>query len=130
MTGSIYCRVLRENQKPFMDNMRGLQAVKDSVVALQKESGELTASDQETVDLLSAYFNEAFTMETDDDMPNIQEYSGRQWNDLDVTFNKEKIEDKLVKLKVNKSPSWPRWNPPNDPTRMCGGVVGAIVSNL
>ena len=40
-----------------------MQTVKDNVIALKNENGELTKTDQETADLLSSYFKQVFTVE-------------------------------------------------------------------
>ena len=49
------------NPKRFYGYMRHMQSVKDKVIALKKENGELTETDQETADLLSTYFQEVYT---------------------------------------------------------------------
>jgi len=45
-------KVFKGNPKKFYGYMRHMQSVEDNVTALKKENGELTETDQETVDLL------------------------------------------------------------------------------
>jgi len=53
----------KNNPKRFQGYMRSKQTVKDNVTTLRKDDGELTRTDQETADLLAAYFKEVYTVE-------------------------------------------------------------------
>jgi len=55
--------------------MRNKQTVKDNQTALRKDNGELTKSDQETADLLSAYFKEVYAVE---DLGNLYQWLSKE----------------------------------------------------
>jgi len=48
--------------KCFCGYMRSLQTVKENVTALKKDNGELTSSDQETVEVVGQYFKDVFSV--------------------------------------------------------------------
>jgi len=83
--------------------MRSKQTVKDNVTALRKDDGELTRTDQETVDLLSAYFKEVYTVEDVTKLPVVTERDF-DWNDSDLNFDETTVMEKLQKLNSDKSP--------------------------
>jgi len=80
-----------------------MQSVKDNIIALQKDNNELTKTDQETADLLSAYFKQVYTVE---DMTNIPKATGSvpNWEDTNVQFSTDTVMKKLQQLKTDKSP--------------------------
>jgi len=80
-----------------------MQSVKDNIIALQKDNNELTKTDQETADLLSAYFKQVYTVE---DMTNIPTATGSvpNWEDTNVQFSTDTVIKKLQQLKTDKSP--------------------------
>jgi len=77
--------------------------MKDNLTALRKDDGELTTRDQETADLLSAYFNEVYTVE---DLENFPVVMGRDlnWKDTDLDFGVSVVMKKLQQLNPDKSP--------------------------
>jgi len=56
-------RGFKGNPKRFYGYMRNMKTVKDNLTVLRKDDGELTTTDQETADLISAYFKEVYTVE-------------------------------------------------------------------
>ena len=82
--------------------MRSKQTVKDNVTALRKDDGELTRTDQETVDLLSAYFKEVYTVEDVTKLPVVTE-KDFDWNNSDLNFDETTVMEKLQKLNPDKS---------------------------
>jgi len=77
--------------------------VKDNVIALKKETGELTETDQETADLLSTYFQQVYTIEDTTSIPQVaQTVFG--WKDTNLKFDIDTVVEKLQKLKTEKSP--------------------------
>ena len=93
----------KNNPKKFYAYMRSKQTVKDNVTALRKDDGELTRTDQETVDLLSAYFKEVYTVEDVTKLPVVTE-KDFDWNDSDLKFDETTVMEKLQKLNSDKSP--------------------------
>ena len=91
------------NPKRFYGYMRNKQTVKDNLTALRKDNGELTKSDQETADLLSAYFKEVYTVEDLGNLPVVIERHFN-WNDTDLDFGEAIVMKKLQKLNSDKSP--------------------------
>jgi len=49
--------------------MRNMKTVKDNLTVLSKDDGELTTTDQETADLISAYFREVCTVKDLENFP-------------------------------------------------------------
>ena len=93
----------KHNQKKFYGYMRSKQSVKDNLTALRKPNGELTSTDQETADLLSAYFKEVYTVEDTSNLPVITA-KDLNWNDTDLDFSETAVREKLQKLNPDKSP--------------------------
>ena len=93
----------KNNPKKFYGYMRSKQTVKDNVTALRKDDGELTTTDQETVDLLSAYFQEVYTVEDVIKLPVVTE-KDFDWKDSDLNFDEMTVMEKLQKLNPDKSP--------------------------
>ena len=93
----------KNNQKKFFGYMRSKQTVKDNLTALRmrKANGELTTTDLETAELLSAYFKEVYTVE---DMTNMVTEKDLKWSDADLAFGETEVMEKLQKLKTDKSP--------------------------
>jgi len=86
--------------------MRSLQTVKENVTALMKDNGELTSSDQETVEVLGQYFKDVFTAEETKDVP-VETERELDWEDTSVDFSVESIIKKLQttdKKPTDKSP--------------------------
>jgi len=73
------------------------------VTTLTKDDGELTKTDQETADMLAAYFKEVFTVEDVANMPVIIERNFG-WQDSELKFGEETVLAKLQKLNPDKSP--------------------------
>jgi len=73
----------KNNPKRFYGYMRSKQTVKDNVTTLRKDDGELTRTDQETADLLAAYFKEVYTVEDVITLPVVIE-EDLDWHDLDL----------------------------------------------
>ena len=71
--------------------------------ALKKDNGELTSSDQETVEVLGQYFKDVFTAEETKDVP-VETEKELDWEDTSVDFSVESIVKKLQKLPTDKSP--------------------------
>jgi len=89
----------------FYGFMRHRQTVKDNVIALKKENGELTEIDQEIADLLltSTYFQQVYTTEDSTSIPQIaQTVFG--WKDINLKFDIDTVVERLQKLKTKKSP--------------------------
>jgi len=63
--------------------MQSLWTVKENVTALKKDNGELTSSDQETVEVLGQYFKDMFTIEDTKDIP-VETESKSDWSDINV----------------------------------------------
>jgi len=84
--------------------MRNMKTVKDNLTVLRKDDGELTTADQETADLISAYFKEVCTVE---DLENFAVVMGRDlnWKDTDLDFGVSVVMKKLQQLNSDKSPS-------------------------
>ena len=80
-----------------------MQSVKDNVIALKKENYELTKTDQETADLLSSYFKEAFTVEDTTNIPTVIQRVFN-WKDTHLNFSTEIVMKKLRHLETDKSP--------------------------
>ena len=70
--------------KCFYGYIRSLQTVKENVTALKKDNGELTSSDQETVEVLGQYFKDMFTTEDTKDIP-VETESKSDWSDTNVS---------------------------------------------
>ena len=70
---------------------------------MKKDNGELTSSDQETVEVLGQYFKDMFTTEDTKDIP-VETESKSDWNDTNVDFSVDSITKKLQKLPTDKSP--------------------------
>ena len=83
--------------------VRHMLCVKDKVMALKKENGELTETDQETADLLSTYFQEVYTVEDTSNIPMVAERDFN-WRDTNLSFDEETVMEKLQKLRTDKSP--------------------------
>ena len=66
--------------------MRNVQSVKDTVIALKKGNGKLTKTDQETADLLSAYFKEVYTVEDITNIP-MATATAITWEDTNLEFS-------------------------------------------
>ena len=92
----------KDNPKRFYGYMRQMQSVKDNVIALKKENGELTKTDQETADLLSSYFKEVFTVEDTTNMLTVTERVFN-WEDTHLNFSTEIVMKRLQHLKTDKS---------------------------
>ena len=58
------------------------------MTTLRKDDGELTKTDQETADMLAAYFKEVFTLEDVANMPVITERDFG-WQDSEMKFDEE-----------------------------------------
>ena len=82
------------------------------MTALRKYDGELTGTDQETVDLLSAYFKEVYTVEDVTKLPVVTE-KDFDWNDSDLKFDETTVMEKLQKLNSDKSPGSDGMHPPS-----------------
>ena len=80
-----------------------MQTVKDNVIALKKENGELTKTDQETADLLSTYFKEVYTVEDTTNIPTVTQ-TVFNWEDTQLNFSSDVVMKKLQQLKTDKSP--------------------------
>jgi len=93
----------KNNQKKFFGYMRSKQTVKDNLTALRKANGELTTTDLETAELLSAYFKEVYTVEDMTNLPMVTE-KDLKWSDADLAFGETEVMEKLQKLKTDKSP--------------------------
>jgi len=89
--------------KRFYGYMRQMQTVKDNVIALKKENGELTKTDQETADLLSSYFKQVFTVENTTNIPTVTQ-TVPDWQDTDLKLRTEVVKKKQQQLKTDKSP--------------------------
>ena len=87
--------------KCFYGYMRSLQTVKENVTALKKDNGELTSSDQETVEVLGQYFKDVFTAEETKDVP-VETERELDWEDTSVDFSVESIIKKLQKLETRR----------------------------
>lgn len=74
--------------KAFYGYTRDLQTVKENVMPLVKEDGELTGNDQETAELLASYFQEVFTIEDRTNVPTMQECN-LNWDNSSVDFKPE-----------------------------------------
>jgi len=93
----------KNNPKRFHGYMHSKQTVKDNVMTLRKYDGELTRTDQETADLLAAYFKEVYTVKYVITLPVVIEKDlGRQ--DSDLNFDEIAVMEKLLKLNSDKSP--------------------------
>ena len=71
-----------------------------------KDNGELTSSDQETVEVLGQYFKDVFTAEETKDVP-VETERELDWEDTSVDFSVESIIKKLQttdKKPTDKSP--------------------------
>jgi len=97
-------RGFKGNPKRFYGYMRNMKTVKDNLTVLRKDDGELTTTDQETADLISAYFKEVYTVE---DLENFAVVMGRDlnWKDTDLDFGVSVVMKKLQQLNSDKSPS-------------------------
>ena len=93
----------RCNPKRFYGYMRQMQSVKDSVIALKKDNGEMTKTDQETADLLSSYFKQVFTVEDTANTPTVTQ-TVPDWEDTYLKFSTDVVKKKLQQLKTDKSP--------------------------
>ena len=91
------------NPKKFYGYTRNMQSVKDTVIALKKGNGELTKTDQETADLLSAYFKEVYTVEDITNIP-MATATAITWEDTNLEFSTDTVMKKLQQLKTDKSP--------------------------
>jgi len=96
-------RGFKGNPKRFYGYMRSMQTVKDSVTAIRKDNGELTVSEQESADLLSAHFQEVYTLEDTSYIPTVP-HRGLYWSDDKLKFTESVIMEKLQKLRIDKSP--------------------------
>jgi len=83
--------------------MRNKQTVKDNVTTFRKDDGELTRTDQETADLLAAYFKEVYMVEDVITLPVVIE-KDLGWQDSDLNFDETAVMEKLLKLNSDKSP--------------------------
>jgi len=93
----------KNNPKRFHGYMCSKQTVKDNITTLRKDDGELTRTDQETADLLAAYFKEVYTVEDVINLPVVIE-KDLDWQDLDLNFVDTIVMEKLLKLNSDKSP--------------------------
>jgi len=83
--------------KKFYGYMRSLQTVKDNVLALTNDTGQLTETDQEAADLLANYFKESYTREDLMNMPRVtpsnlslaERLSERNWRNYGATNHRE-----------------------------------------
>lgn len=103
-------RSFKGKPKRFYGFMRSMQTIKENVVALQKDNEELTASDQETADLLGCYFASMFTLEHDEDMPN-EDSNDFGWDDRVVDLSTEAVLKKLQGLSPDKAPGPDKMHP-------------------
>jgi hypothetical protein len=89
--------------KKFYGHMRKLQAVKPGVSALKQESGQLTASDQETVEVLGRNFQKMFTSEGDMGPQHSSQDSETKFNSDSVKLDRDSVRLKLLQLVPEKS---------------------------
>ena len=73
-------------------------------MALKMEDGELTKTDQETVDVLGHYFQEVFVKEDEKRGVPMEEEKVLGWDDSSVDFGISAVTKKLMKLQTDKSP--------------------------
>jgi hypothetical protein len=90
----------KNNPKKFYGYVRSMQDVKSGVCRLRKESGELTDNDGETAEVLGKYFQQVFIQE---DVKQ-DELTGVASDDMVITFEVDKVYNKLIKLAPGKSP--------------------------
>ena len=83
--------------------MRDLQTVKENVMPLVNEDGELTRNDQEAAELLASYFEEVFTREDTTNVPIVQERD-LNWDDTRFIFKPDDVLKRLHKLQEDKFP--------------------------
>ena len=72
-------------------------------MVLSTDSGELTSSDQEAVELLGKYFAEMFTSEAGGVVPSA-EVKDLGWEDNTIDLSKEAVLKKLHNLPTDKAP--------------------------
>ena len=63
----------------------------------------VTTTDLETAELLSAYFEEVYTVEDMTNLPMVTE-KDLKWSDAYLAFGETEVMEKLQKLKTDKSP--------------------------
>ena len=78
------------NPKRFFGYMRRTQTVKDFVIALKKDEGGLTTTDQETADLFSAYFSKVYTVEDTIHMHDVVN-GHNHWKDDNLLFSEARV---------------------------------------
>jgi len=96
---------------------------------LRKDDGELTRTDQETVDLLSFYFKEVYTVEDVTTLPVVTE-KDFDWKDSDLNFDETTVTEKLQKLNPDKSPGSDGIHPLLRAQGMCWCSGRAIIATF
>ena len=107
----------KNNPKRFHGYMHSKQTVKDNVMTLRKYDRELTRIDQETADLLAAYFKEVYTVKDVITLPVVIEKDlGRQ--DSDLNFDQNSSNGKTPETQLRQITRF-RWYPLTIAQRMC-----------
>jgi len=92
----------RGNPKRFYGYVRSMQTVKTRVSSLQKADGTKTTTDEQTAEVLSAHFQDAFVKETDTHSMT-SDPATEDMTSLQMEFNEELVLKKLQRLKPDKS---------------------------
>ena len=98
---------VKNNPKKFWRYIKSMQktstGIADLVISEEENQEKLTQNDNEKAEVLSNFFTSVFTQEPNDNIPNIEKQAVK--NVLsDITITAKEVEEKLKKLKIDKSP--------------------------
>ena len=101
----------KDNPKRFWAYVKSRTKTKSSISDLYKDETktELTVSDGEKADVLGKFFSSVFTVEPDDELPDIQPKDVPFNNQID--FNVTTVKKKLDELNISKSPGPDKLSP-------------------
>ena len=94
---------LKSNPKAFWKYVRTRMKTTSRISDLDMGNGRMASTNKEKADTLNSFFCSVFTRENKDDTPILQSTHNDTPLD-DITLTEEIIKNKLIKLKLNKSP--------------------------
>ncbi len=99
----ILAKEVKHNVKAFYNYANSKLKTRSQVGDLVMENGKRTSSDKEKAETLNSFYASVFTQENKDNLPDFEDRIHENFLDSIIVSDKM-IKDKLLKLKVNKSP--------------------------
>ena len=96
------CKDIKINPKHFWSFIRSRTTIKDKVLRIRNERGELTKDDKETAEVFNKSFQGVFVTEDKDNVPRLTvNYDGEILQDIEIDI--EKVENLLSNININKA---------------------------